>query len=92
MEWIKWVFSGIGTWLLSAFGKALHRDTDDNRGGKRIRFKQIQKGGNSSELEQIYTINSSQTAEHNEEEDTIVVQKQIAGSNSKQIQIGVIKK
>ena len=91
MEWIKCIFSGIGTWLLSAFLKILPRGKGEKQDGKHTRFKQIQKGRDSSEQEQIYSIESGVFSEHVAEEDTNVVQKQIAGNNSKQTQIGVIK-
>jgi len=92
MEWIKTLFSGLGTRLLSDFWKKLSREKDDNKSGKHTKFKQIQKGKDSSELEQIYKKDSSDLPESNSEDEvSVVVQKQVAGNNSKLTQIGVIK-
>jgi hypothetical protein len=92
MEWIKILFSGLWTWLLSVFGKKILREKGESQDGKHTRFKQIQKGRDSSEQEQIFTIDSSASAKCNKEkENNVVIQKQVAGNNSMQTQIGVIK-
>lgn len=91
MKWIEWIFSGVGTWLLSVFGKKISQEKDNNQGKKRTKFKQIQKGNDYSEFEQTYFVDSNSSSEHKDEEDTIVVQKQVAGNNSKLKQIGGIK-
>ena len=89
-EFLKWFFDGFGTqaffFIVGLCGI----------GGfiwfRRNKSKQVQKGGDSSEQEQIFTIDSSAPAKCNKEkENNVVIQKQVAGNNTKQTQIGVIK-
>lgn len=89
-EFFKWFFDGFGTqaffFIVGLCGI----------GGfiwfRRNKSKQVQKGGDSSEQEQVFTIDSSGLTERSKKkEKNVVIQKQTAGNNSKQTQIGVIK-
>lgn len=87
-DWIKWFFDGLGTELLSLVIGALLGGVVGFRIGKSKRkFVQQQDGGSESEQ---YQRGSSKHETNRKAEDVTAsfTQKQTAGNNSKQVQIG----
>ena len=87
-DWIKWFFDGLGTELLSLVIGALLGGVVGFRIGKSKRkFVQQQDGGSESEQ---YQRGSSKYETNRKAEDVTAsfTQKQTAGNNSKQVQIG----
>ena len=91
-EWIKWVFDGIGTELLTGIIGLLVGGVGGFAIGRRTKSKQIQKSEDSSKQKQSFEIdNEDETTSRRKQETSSIVQKQKAGNNSEQIQTGSVK-
>ena len=95
MEHIQWIFSGIGTQILSALGGLVLGGLI----GYKIRDKQFgrqkQVGGEQSNQRQVFYVDTTNDALTDDsvtshQKRQIINQSQKAGENSKQVQIGGI--
>ena len=90
-DWVKWVFDGFGTEIISLIIGSIVRGMIGFRLGKRrSKSSQIQRAGSNSEQYQMgSSCNSSVSAnEGTVDVKSTFVQKQKAGDNSRQTQIG----
>ena len=91
-EWFKWVFDGIGTEIISSIIGLVVGGIGGFAIGKRTKSRQIQTAGDSSKQKQSFSVDNgdADTSKKNQETSTIV-QKQKAGNNSEQVQMGSVK-
>ncbi len=90
-EWVKWVFDGFGTEILSLIFGAISGGLIGFRIGKRKRkFIQVQESGFGSDQYQKGIMASESVSSDKETHDakSLFYQTQKAGSHSTQIQIG----
>lgn len=87
--WYEWIFSGIGTTLLTGIGGMIIGGIGGYQIGVHSHGKQHQKAGNESKQQQELELNKKGIAENNRVKNS-VRQKQKAGDKSEQIQVGKI--
>lgn len=91
-EWIKWVFDGIGTELLTGIIGLLVGGVGGFALGRRTKSRQTQNAEDSAKQKQSFKIdNGDETIRTRKQETNTIVQKQKAGNNSEQIQTGCMK-
>ena len=91
-DWIKWVFDGIGTEVISGIIGLLIGGIGGFVIGRHTTSKQTQKAGDSTKQKQSFVIDNGREANSKRTQETnMIVQKQKAGNNSEQIQTGRVK-
>lgn len=88
-EWIQWVFDGLGTELVSlAIGGILGGIVGFRIGKHKRKMHQVQEAGIESEQYQKGTFRKKSNDAESKDVISSLTQKQKAGDNSKQTQIG----
>lgn len=87
-EWIKWLFDGIGTELLSLIIGLLFGGFTGYKIGIRNKSKQTQKAGDNAHQTQSFNIEVQGSGKDTGKQVTKVVQTQEAGKNANQTQVG----
>ena len=91
MPWKEWVFSGIGTAVLSGLA-GLIGGFIGYRIGIRSANKQVQKAGDGATQTQSYTVEvCPSSAKGKSDIESHNIQKQKAGNNATQVQTGKVK-
>lgn len=87
--WYEWIFSGIGTTVLTGIGGMIIGGIGGYQIGIHSHGKQHQKAGKESKQQQELELNKNGNVENNCVKNS-VRQKQEAGDKSEQIQVGKI--
>lgn len=85
--WYEWIFSGIGTTILTSIGGIIVGGIAGYRIGVYSCGKQFQKAGGEAKQRQKLELSEDGGVENNRVK-SCIRQKQIAGHKSKQVQIG----